>query len=33
MNGNEIAICPYCEQDTAGNHEAGCPMAYPEVYR
>lgn len=26
-------MCPYCQQDTAGNHETGCPNCQPPILR
>lgn len=26
-------MCPYCQQDTAGNHETGCPNRQPPIIR
>lgn len=26
-------MCPYCQQDTAGNHEIGCPNWRPPIIR
>ncbi len=27
-----IPICPYCRQDTGGNHEWGCPNYERQIY-